>query len=91
MNIVVLSGYVSKVYPSSTSAGQREVCNFEIYTDENSRRVFHSLSAWDRLVPFAASLKVDQHVVIHGRISYTDKGEGENKKRFTNIIADRIE
>ena len=98
LNKVQLIGFLGadpelRYTPGGQPVVDLSIATNRIYKDSNGNRVtntdWHRVSVWGNAAENAAQyLKKGRQVYVEGRLKNSSSGEGENKKYYTNIVAD---
>lgn len=97
MNIVILTGRLTRDPDVRTTPSGKQVASFTVATDEYSGGTksaeFHDCTAWEKTAEAVGRMKKGQRIGVNGRLqtrSWEDKETGE-KRRKTEVVANRIE
>lgn len=101
MNLVILIGNLGADPELRYTSAGTPVCNLRLatnrtYKDANGvkqeKTSWHRITLWGKQAEVAAQyLTKGRQVSVTGRIEYSQTGEGENVRYFTDIVCDRLE
>ena len=101
MNVVTLIGRAVKDPQVTYTQGEKSmaIASFNIAVNRKTKNAegkydadFINCKAWGKTAELIAQyFTKGKEIYLQGRIEVTTSGEGENKRTYTNVVADRVE
>ena len=95
-NVVILKGRMTRDAELRYTQGTepKAYCMFSVAVNrmKQGEADFINCKAWGKTAELIAQyFTKGKEIYLQGRIEVTTSGEGENKRTYTNVVADRVE
>ena len=95
-NLVVLKGRMTRDVEMRYTQGaeSKAYCMFSVAVNrmKQGEADFINCKAWGKTAELIAQhFTKGKEIYLQGRIEVTTSGEGENKRTYTNVVADRVD